>query len=131
MKLRHWKQRLDPTRRLVFRKPTVYGGVFYEVGDDLPDILINNRGKLENLWESEIIEIKDFSADGKAKGDDAAPEPQPQPEPEPEPQPEQSADGEDGGQEGRGLGVKIAEGLGLSDRKKPAKQKPKKKAGKK
>lgn len=56
-KLRHWKQRFDPTARFVFRRRCRFAGKQYQRGDEIPESLRKKRLKLEDFWEAGVIEL--------------------------------------------------------------------------
>ena len=61
-KLRHWKQRYDEKAAFVWRKPTTYGGVFFQGGSVIPPNIIESIGrkKLKRFWEAGRIELAEF-----------------------------------------------------------------------
>ena len=74
-KLRHWKQQYRKNSEFIFRRRTVYGGVIYEAGDKIPDILSKKKSKVRRFWEAKRIELAEFDdpssnigIDGQDKG---------------------------------------------------------------
>ena len=67
-RLRHWKQRFDKNAEFIWRRPTIAGGVTYEAGSPIPDVLKNNPAKLRRFWEAKRIELADFEAPNVATG---------------------------------------------------------------
>jgi len=58
-KLRHPKQRFNPTAALVWRRRTFFGARWVEVGEEVDPKL--GAGKLRALWNSGRIELADFA----------------------------------------------------------------------
>ena len=67
-KVRHWKQRWDPSAPMIFRRRVRWGDRAYEPGDPIPDDLAANRRKLRNFWEASWIELAGFIAPDVATG---------------------------------------------------------------
>lgn len=59
-KLRHWKQQFDKNAKFIWRKPVLYGASHAVVGDAIPEDLFNNKHKLRNFWEAQVIELSLF-----------------------------------------------------------------------
>ena len=60
--LRHWRQRFDPNAEFVFRRPCRYGGVQYQPGDVIPDVLKAAKMRLQFLWRANRIELAEFES---------------------------------------------------------------------
>lgn len=60
-KLRHWKQHYSADAKFVLRKRLLFAGKQMERGDVLTEEMkaVLGRGRLENWWEANIIEIMD------------------------------------------------------------------------
>ena len=67
-KLRHWKQRFDPSAAFVCRRLMQWGGKTYEPGDRIPEELAANKAKLRRFWESGWIELDGFDAPNVVTG---------------------------------------------------------------
>ena len=65
--LRHWKQQYRPNARFVFRRRTQYGGQVYNVGDEVPEALLNHKIRLRRFWDANRIELHE-SEPHKPKG---------------------------------------------------------------
>lgn len=59
-KLRHWKQRFDPNAAFICRRPMEWAEKQYDVGDEIPEGLRENRTKLRLFWEAHRIELAEF-----------------------------------------------------------------------
>lgn len=61
-KLRHWKQQFRKDARFVWRKRTDWNGRCFEAGEVIPEDVIAEMGaKVRRFWESNRIELADFS----------------------------------------------------------------------
>ena len=67
-RLRHWKQRFRPGARFIFRRGKLYGGTQYQPGDPVPEILAQNKLKLQRFWLSQVIELAEFEEPDVATG---------------------------------------------------------------
>jgi RTX calcium-binding nonapeptide repeat (4 copies) len=59
-KLRHWKQRYDPTAKFVWRRSVTWDGEPMVIGAEIPASLAENRTRLRRFWASNIIELLAF-----------------------------------------------------------------------
>lgn len=59
-KLRHWKQQYEKNAAFICRRAMEWDGVDYDIGDPIPEGLFLNKGKLENFWEADWIELAEF-----------------------------------------------------------------------
>ncbi len=59
--VRHWKQRFREEGPFRWRRPTVYGGREFAIGDPVPEGLLS-RVKVRRFWRSGRIEMADFVA---------------------------------------------------------------------
>ena len=66
--LRHWKQQYDPNADFIFRRGLQYGPETFEPGDDIPQALKDNKGKLRRFWEAGWIELALFDEPNVATG---------------------------------------------------------------
>ena len=67
-RLRHWKQRFDPTARFVFRRATAWGGEAFKPGDIVPDSLAQNTRRLRIMWDARRIALYKFPSVDVATG---------------------------------------------------------------
>lgn len=58
--LRHYRQRYLPGAKFVFRRPRVWMGKQYDIGDEVPASLSENKGKCRIFWDAGYIEIAQF-----------------------------------------------------------------------
>lgn len=66
-KLRHWKQRFNPNARFMWRRFTLFDGIGYDAGTEVPEGLLG-RTKARRFWESNRIELWEFEDPNVATG---------------------------------------------------------------
>lgn len=59
-KLRHWKQQYDKNAEFICRRSFKWDDIVTKIGDIIPKALFENKGKLENFWEADWIELAEF-----------------------------------------------------------------------
>lgn len=59
-KIRHWKQRFNPDARMVLRRDMTFATGKFQKGEEVPDIIYQDKGLMKRLWRLGRIELMFF-----------------------------------------------------------------------